>query len=62
MAGYTIILSPICAIMIIDYWIVKRENIDVPSLYRLDGRYFYWNGIVGLCSAFALILSGSKWM
>lgn len=51
MAGYTIILSPICAIMIIDYWIVKREKIDVPSLYRLNGRYFYWNGIVRVYSA-----------
>lgn len=32
--------------MITDFWIVKREKIDLPSLYRVDGRYYYWNGIV----------------
>lgn len=45
MSGYTIILSPICSIMIVDYWLVKRGKIDIPALYRVDGRYYYWNGI-----------------
>ncbi|KAF8306380.1 cytosine-purine permease [Clavulina sp. PMI_390] len=45
MAGYTIILSPICAVMVVDYWVIKKQKIDVPSLYKVDGRYQYWNGI-----------------
>jgi len=44
MAGYTIVLGPICGIMIADFWIVHRTHIDVPSLYRPMGRYRYWKG------------------
>lgn len=46
MAGYTIILSPIAAIMIVDYWAVKKGRIDIPALYRVDGRYYYTAGVV----------------
>ena len=46
MSGYTVVLSPIAAIMIVDYWLVKRGNIDVPAMYRPEGRYRYWNGFV----------------
>jgi len=44
MSGYTIVLSPIAAVMIVDYWLVKRGNVDIPALYRPEGRYRYWYG------------------
>lgn len=45
MSGYTIILSPICSIMIVDYYFVKHGKIDIPSLYKVDGRYYYSGGV-----------------
>jgi NCS1 family nucleobase:cation symporter-1 len=48
MSGYTIILSPICSIMIVDYWFVKKGKIDIPSLYRSEGRYRYTAGFVSV--------------
>jgi len=43
-SGYTVFLGPICAIMVTDYWIVRRGRIDVPALYQPHGRYRYTKG------------------
>jgi NCS1 family nucleobase:cation symporter-1 len=45
MAGLSIFLAPIAALLSSDYWIVKRRNFDVPGLYRRHGRYRYQAGI-----------------
>jgi NCS1 family nucleobase:cation symporter-1 len=45
MGGYAVFLAPIAGILASDYWLVKKQNIDVPALYNPDGRYSYWNGI-----------------
>ncbi|KAG0645599.1 putative permease [Hyphodiscus hymeniophilus] len=45
MGGYAVFLAPIAGILAADYWLVKKQNIDVPALYNPDGRYRYWNGI-----------------
>ena len=37
--GYSALLGPIAGIMIADYWLLRRTVLDVPDLYRLDGRY-----------------------
>ncbi|KAH9815719.1 Permease for cytosine/purines, uracil, thiamine, allantoin [Teratosphaeria destructans] len=44
MAGLSIFLCPISAILATDYWLVKRKHIDVPSLYRRHARYRYDHG------------------
>lgn len=41
MSGLSIFLAPIAAILASDYWIVKSKHIDVPGLYRRQGRYRY---------------------
>jgi NCS1 family nucleobase:cation symporter-1 len=51
MSGLAIFLAPIAAMMAADYWIVKKRNFDVPSLYRRHGRYRYkagtnWRAVV----------------
>ena len=33
-------------IMIADYYIVKGQAIDVPALYKPNGRYRYYGGVV----------------
>ncbi|KAK3110771.1 hypothetical protein LTR53_014604 [Teratosphaeriaceae sp. CCFEE 6253] len=56
MAGLAIFLCPIAALLATDYWLVKKRNIDVPSLYRKHGRYYYdygcnWRAAVAfICS------------
>lgn len=45
MGGYSIFLAPIAAIICCDYWIVKKQKIDIADLYDPHGRYRYWYGI-----------------
>ncbi|WP_148254489.1 NCS1 family nucleobase:cation symporter-1 [Aidingimonas lacisalsi] len=37
--GYSSLLGPIAGIMAVDYFLIKRQQLDVPSLYRDAGRY-----------------------
>ncbi len=37
--GYSALLGPIAGILIADYWIVRKTELDVPDLYRPEGRY-----------------------
>jgi nucleobase:cation symporter-1, NCS1 family len=39
--------------MIADYWLLRRTELDVPDLYRLDGRYGRVNWV-----AMAALLAG----
>jgi NCS1 family nucleobase:cation symporter-1 len=45
MASLAVFLAPISAIIAADFWIVKKRNIDIPSLYRRQGRYRYYGGV-----------------
>jgi NCS1 family nucleobase:cation symporter-1 len=37
--GYSALLGPIAGIMVVDYWLVRRTELDVADLYRPEGRY-----------------------
>jgi NCS1 family nucleobase:cation symporter-1 len=37
-------LAPLASIFIVDYYIIKKRNIDVQALYQADGRYKYSGG------------------
>jgi NCS1 family nucleobase:cation symporter-1 len=37
--GYSALLGPIAGIMVVDYWLVRRTELDVRDLYRPEGRY-----------------------
>jgi NCS1 family nucleobase:cation symporter-1 len=37
--GYSALLGPIAGIMIADYFVLRRRELDVPDLYRREGRY-----------------------
>jgi NCS1 family nucleobase:cation symporter-1 len=39
LVGYSALLGPIAGIMIADYWVLKKKQLDVPDLYRPHGRY-----------------------
>jgi len=34
LVGYGSLLGPIAGIMVVDYWVVRRRELDVPDLYR----------------------------
>jgi NCS1 family nucleobase:cation symporter-1 len=39
LVGYSALLGPIAGIMIVDYWLLRGKKLDVPDLYRVQGRY-----------------------
>lgn len=46
LGNYGIMLGPLAAIYIADYYIVKKRNIDVMALFQGEkGRYWYTNGV-----------------
>ncbi|MDG1499659.1 MAG: NCS1 family nucleobase:cation symporter-1 [Planctomycetota bacterium] len=42
--GYSALLGPIGGIIIADYFLVRRTNINVDALFRRDGEYWYKSG------------------
>ena len=43
--GYSALLGPIAGIMIADYWILRKRELDVADLYRTNGRYAGTNDV-----------------
>lgn len=37
------LLGPIVGIMISDYYLIRRTNLNVEDLYKANGQYRYWN-------------------
>ena len=46
LGSYTVFLMPICACMVVDYWVVRNGNLHVPSLYITtpSAPYTYYKG------------------
>jgi NCS1 family nucleobase:cation symporter-1 len=44
LVGYSGLLGPIAGVMIADYFLVRRRQLDVAALYRRNGPYEYSNG------------------
>jgi NCS1 family nucleobase:cation symporter-1 len=66
--GYSALLGPIAGIMIADYWIVRRRELDVADLYRVNGRYPKWNPVALLALVLGVLpnvpgfLHASGWL
>ncbi len=41
--GYSALLGPIAGIMVMDYWVLRKQELDVPELYRPHGKYAGYN-------------------
>jgi nucleobase:cation symporter-1, NCS1 family len=56
--GYSSLLGPIAGIMVVDYFLVRRQQYDLPALYRDGGSVPAWNpaGFVALALPVALTL------
>lgn len=44
LVGYSSLLGPVGGIMIADYYLLRKQHLDVTELYRPDGMYSYTNG------------------
>ncbi len=46
--GYSSLLGPIAGIMIVDYFIVRKQHIDLVAIYTVSGIYprFHWAGLI----------------
>jgi NCS1 family nucleobase:cation symporter-1 len=53
--GYSALLGPIAGIMIVDYWIVRRRELDVFDLYRTNGRYAGVNAVAIVALALGVL-------
>ena len=49
--GYSALLGPIAGILIADYFIIRKKQLDVADLYREGGRYGRWNPVALLALA-----------
>lgn len=63
MGGYAIFLGPMAGIMVADYWLVKKQHIDIPALYDPHGRYAYtagcnWRAVVAFLVPVGPLLPG----
>jgi NCS1 family nucleobase:cation symporter-1 len=54
--GYSSLMGAIGGILIADYWVVKRQQLDLRDLFAMNGRYSYTNGVNWRAIA-ALVLS-----
>lgn len=41
--GYSALLGPVIGIILVDYFLVRRTELDAEDLYRVDGRYAGFN-------------------
>jgi nucleobase:cation symporter-1, NCS1 family len=44
LVGYSGLLGPVAGIMVTDYFLIRKTELDVNSLYHRGGAYFYRNG------------------
>ncbi|HJU88083.1 MAG TPA: NCS1 family nucleobase:cation symporter-1 [Gemmatimonadaceae bacterium] len=54
--GYSSLMGAIGGILIADYWIVRKQRLDVNDLFREQGKYTYTNG-VNVRAVISLVIS-----
>jgi nucleobase:cation symporter-1, NCS1 family len=64
--GYSGSLGSIAAVLIVDYWLIRKTQLDLRSLYTPDGVYRYQNGwnpaaVVATLVGAGVALLGAFW-
>jgi nucleobase:cation symporter-1, NCS1 family len=54
--GYSSLMGALGGILIADYWVLRRQKLDLADLFKVNGRYSYRNGI-NPRAVLALVLS-----
>jgi NCS1 family nucleobase:cation symporter-1 len=60
LVGYSGLLGPVAAILIVDYWVIRRQTLNVHDLYVEGGEYplIHWPGMIALGAGIGLALVG----
>jgi nucleobase:cation symporter-1, NCS1 family len=63
LVGYSGLMGAIGGIMICDYWVLRRQRLDLAALFRPGGRYSYskgfnWRAIIAMLLAVAPVVPG----
>ena len=60
LVGYSGFLGPIAGIMIADYFVVRKRELDVDQLYRADSKYLKvnWPAMIALAAGIIVALIG----
>ena len=45
LVGYSGLLGPVAGIMVADYFLIRKTELDVNSLYHREGAYYYAKGV-----------------
>jgi nucleobase:cation symporter-1, NCS1 family len=66
LGGYGAALGSIAAVLIVDYWVLRKTELDLRSLYTTDGRYRYRNGwnmpaVIATVVGSGIALAGAFW-
>ena len=61
--GYSGLMGAIAGILICDYWVLRRQRLDLHDLFQPEGRYTYTNGfnlraLVALAVSIAPVVPG----
>jgi NCS1 family nucleobase:cation symporter-1 len=61
--GYSGLMGAIAGILICDYWVLRRQRLDLAALFDPKGRYSYgsgfnWRALLALAAAIAPVVPG----
>jgi NCS1 family nucleobase:cation symporter-1 len=61
--GYSGLMGAIAGILICDYWVLRRQRLDLAALFDPHGRYSYsqgwnWRAMIALVAAIAPVVPG----
>jgi NCS1 family nucleobase:cation symporter-1 len=64
LGGYGGALGTVAGVLVVDYWVIRKTRLDLPSLYSPDGVYRYkngWNGaaVIATLAGMACALPGA---
>ena len=54
--GYSGLMGAIAGILICDYWVLRRQRLDLHDLFQMEGRYTYTSGF-NIRAIIALVVS-----
>ena len=61
--GYSSLMGALGGILIADYWVVRRQKLNLRDLFEVQGEYTYsngtnWRAVVALCASVAPVVPG----
>ena len=45
LSSFGVFMSPAAAVLVADFWLVRRTRWNIPALYTPGGVYWFWHGV-----------------